>query len=202
MRHLAATGLLACLLGLAFGACGAAPSLASVEPTATVTSGPTLVPTSATSGVPVPADPASFTPPPPKCPAPPVAIDPPRLVASLGEISVAVTMGPSSVLTCSTVRSDDLPLGEPTTAVLAEADGKIRFELPDDWRFLYWGGSDHQGEGINLLMGGETAERPQYIDVPVPFRAGDSVMVIEAWVITADERAIGMVSGALLVRLP
>jgi hypothetical protein len=115
-----------------------------------------------------------------------------------------MTMGSSSVITCSSVRSDDLVSSDPTVPIVVGIGGTVRLSLPVGWRFLHWEGWDRPavGDDANVLLGADTPDRPSSIDVPARSRSGDSILGVAAWVISADERTIASISGTVLVRQP
>jgi hypothetical protein len=196
-------------LGLLLAGCAAAPARSAPSTTRTAaspdpTAGPTLVPAPDSTIETTPAEPVPFEPPKPKCPAPPVGLDPPRLVASAGGATVPVTMGSSGVLTCSTSRTDDTVPSDPILPLIVATGGSVRFALPEGWRFLHWEGWDRPSadDGANVLLGSDTSDAPASIDVPAPSRSGDSILGLDAWVISADERTVAGISGSVLVRLP
>jgi hypothetical protein len=142
-----------------------------------------------------------FVPPEPLCPAPPVAVEAPRLLASVGEVSVLMNTGSSSVLTCSTSGSTDVIPVDPVSPLQVSGNDVIRLTLPPGWNFLYWEGSDHPlaGEGANVTPGGATPARPTFIDIPSPTRLGSSIAIVAAWVISADGRVVASIEGSVLV---
>jgi len=195
------------LLGLALGACGrgiADPSGSDPGATAGSTAGLTPVPTDPSTLEPTPVEPVEYSPPEPKCPGPAVALEAPRLVVSVGTESWPVTMASSGVRTCTTSQVNDAPFTDPTVPLTIIAGESVHFVLPDGWHFLHWSGWDRppNTEGANVFPGATTPERPAFVDVPLPSRSGDSILGIEAWVISDDERSIAGISGAILVRLP
>lgn len=196
----------ATLLALVLAACASGQTSPSPSTPATrdPTAGPTHVPGPGSSATSTPAEPIPFVPPDPRCPAPPIALDPPTLLASVDDDTIPVRMESSTVVTCSTTGSWDAGPMDTASWLSAEPGASVRFVLADGWRFLYWEGWDRpaDGDGVNILPGAETPEGPSSIDVPVPSRTGDSILGVEAWVISADERTIASISGAVLLRRP
>ncbi|MEO7663893.1 MAG: hypothetical protein ABIV26_02115 [Candidatus Limnocylindrales bacterium] len=205
LRLLASLAAVAVLAG-----CTGVGTSTAPQSTTSPTSEPTIVPVP--SDVPTPSqtveptvgEPEAFVPPDPGCPAPLVGLEPPRLVATVGGVALPVIMGPAGVLTCSTSRSDEGPAPDPSVPLTATAGGSVRFELPPGWRYLSWEGWDRpvDQEGANVIVGAAPADRPTWIEVPVPARPGDSVLGISAWTISGDERTLSSITGAILVRLP
>ena len=171
-----------------------APSASPGTPGSTPSSEPTLTP----------AEPVAFEPPAAACPAPPSAVTVPDVMVSIGaEPAIVATRGSSSVITCSTVGSDDGAAVEPRQGLVAHAGDVITLTLPAGWRFLHWEGADRPavGEGANVWPGAATPARPDRIQVPVPARPGDSIAAYTLWVIGAEDRAIGNLEILVLVRV-
>jgi hypothetical protein len=207
---------------LTAGACadgGAGPDLTSTPPapapatttattTATVAPSPTadatlgLGPDDEPSETPGEAGSTPFAPPAPSCPSPDGPIEAPALAASAGPTTVAMTMGSDTAMTCSMAGSNDREHRDPATPLAVTAGGTLRVWLPEGWRFLWWEGWDRAGEGVNVILGGETLDRPGWIDIPVPSRTGASYVGIEAWAIRSDGRVVAQVMGSVLVVVP
>ncbi len=152
----------------------------------------------------MPAEPVAFEPPAAACPAPPNAVSVPDVMVSIGDgPAIVATRGSSSVITCSTVGSDDVVPAEPREGLIAHASDVITLTLPPGWGFLHWEGSDRPavGDGANIWPGAETPTRPQEIEVPVPVRPGESIAAYTMWVIGAEGRAIGNLEILIRVRV-
>lgn len=178
----------------------------SETPTPTLTPVPAgVLPTASLSADGTPArtdDPGGpFTPPDPVCPAPAVAVEAPRMLASVGGASYLMNAGSSSVLTCSTAASSDVIPVDPTTPLHVEAGDRVHVALPPGWRFLYWEAWDKAPgtDEVNATPGGRTPERPTAIDVPIPGRVGASILGVHAWVSSADGRVISGIEGTVLL---
>lgn len=147
-------------------------------------------------------DPAGpFTPPDPICPAPPVAVEAPRMLASVRGASYLMNAGSSGVITCSTSASSDVVPADPTTPLHVETGDRVHVGLPPGWHFLFWEGWDKApgAQDANAIPGGRTPERPTAIDVPIPGRLGASILGVHAWVSSADGRVISGIEGTVLV---
>jgi hypothetical protein len=110
-------------------------------------------------------------------------------------------MGSSSVITCSTVGSEDRVLPEPKAPVLGKVGDVLVFTVSPGWRILAWQASDRprNGEGSSLIPSTATPEEPTSIEVPVG-RSGDSIVAVEAWCLRSDGRAVSAVSAFAWVR--
>ncbi|MEA2576663.1 MAG: hypothetical protein QOD78_251 [Chloroflexota bacterium] len=172
-----------------------APSVSSTSP-GNPGSTPSFEPTA--------AEPVEFEPPAAACPAPPNAVTIPDVMVSIGAgPAIVATRGSSSVVTCSTVGSDDVAAVDPRQGLVAHPGDVITLSLPAGWRFLHWEGSDRPaaGEGANVWLGAATPARPDRIEVPVPIRPGDSIAAYTLWVIGAEDRAIGNLEILIRVRI-
>ncbi len=142
-----------------------------------------------------------FVPPDPVCspPAGPVAV--PLVTASAGTGSVLVTVGSSSIMTCSTSDSGPIASGSPVVPLRVAAGEVIRLALPPGWRFLYWQGWNIPGaSAANTTPEGETRDHPASITVPVPGNAGSWVVGVSIWAISDDWRAVSGIEGKVLVQ--
>jgi hypothetical protein len=142
-----------------------------------------------------------FTPPDPVCPGPGVAVEAPRLLATVDAGRLLMTPGSSGVMTCSTTSSSDVVGINPTIPLHLAGATSIRISVPPGWHFLYWEGWDRRPDGgdANVTPGGETPDGPTMIEIPAPRRAGRSMVGISAWVATADGRVVSGIEGAVLV---
>ena len=157
------------------------------------------------SGGPTPVAPEAtpYEPPSPACPAPDQAVGAPFVMASIGEgPGIEATVSSFVVTTCSTTNVSDAVV-EPSVPLRAGPADRLRFTLPEAWRFLHWEGFDRPavGEGANVWPPVDLADRPASLEIPVPARAGDSVVGLDVTVITEDERAVARLSIAVLVHV-
>jgi hypothetical protein len=143
-------------------------------------------------------------PPEPGCPSPvdPMAV--PDVTVSVGDgPAIVATPGASTLVTCSTSSASDTVGTEPPNGLSAQLGDSFRLSLPAGWQLLHWEGFDRPaaGEGGNIWPGAETPDRPGQIDVPVPFRPGDSVAGYTLWVISADGLVVGQLEVSFRVTI-
>lgn len=142
-----------------------------------------------------------FVPPDPVCPAPPGPVAVPQVTASAGTGNVLVTVGSSSITTCSTSDSVPVASGSPVVPLRVAAGDVIRLALPPGWRFLYWQGWNIPGASVaNTTPEGATPDRPVSITVPVPGNAGSWVVGLSIWAVSDDWRAVAGIEGTVLVQ--
>ena len=168
---------------------------------------PTPSPSDTPSTAPSPPESTSvaygdFVPPTPLCPAPVDAVKPPVMTVGVkgGQPRLA-EMGSSSVVTCSTVGSDDRVVPEPKAPVLARRGDLLVFTVTPGWQILAWQVSDHprNEEGTNIIPSTATPEQPTSIEVPVG-RPGDSIVAVDVWCLRSDGRTVASVSAFAWVR--
>ena len=201
---------LALLLSMLFlvTACGSLPLFATDGPSrpggSPVPGSAAPTPNPAPSQMPPTGDPEAglFVPPDPLCPAPSAAVAAPRLIASVRGASVVMTVGSSSVTTCTTAGSTDVVAAKPTKPLRVVAGDAIRLTLTPGWRFLYWQdwGVTAATAGANVTPEGEMPEQPAVIDIPIPGKSGLSVVGVSVWAISADGGAVSGIEGTVLVQ--
>jgi hypothetical protein len=138
------------------------------------------------------------------CPSPNRAPTVPDVVASIGgRPGVVATPGSSTLTTCTTTATNDVPSVEPTETLIARAGEKLRLALPAGWGFLRSEGFDTPaaGEGTNVWIPIDTPDRPQQIDLPLPARAGDSFVDYDLWIVSVDGRVVGRIAVEVRVRI-
>ncbi|HEU5202840.1 MAG TPA: zf-HC2 domain-containing protein [Candidatus Limnocylindrales bacterium] len=173
----------------------------SVPPRVSPTPVPSVAPPSAT----LDAEPAGFQPPDPICPAPTEAVPPPaiRLDTADGEIVLPTTIAEQLVMTCSTTAPTDGVGAEPEVGEVAYLGDEIAVSVGEDWRILYWEGSERprSGDGINVITGETRADGPSTITVPVPDREGDTILGLTIWAQSTDGRVVASTSLAAWLQI-
>ena len=192
-RSVIATIVVSVLVAACASSSASRPDLSSGSPTADVT-GAVSSP-SPSSGPSTPAaKPTEFVPPSPVCPAPSDEVEPPDVVARIGEgAPLTATRGSSTFTTCSTVATSDVPQPiAPPNGLAAHPGDMIALALPAGWRFLRWEGvDDTRLDGGTIFPPTDTLERPQQIEIPAGIRPGDYLGFYSLWIISADERVVG-----------
>jgi hypothetical protein len=196
----------AALVVALFAAVGCNASVPSSSPVASASpppaaDDPTPVPPGPTA---TPAEGAEFVPPAPGCPSPAGPVEPPDVLASVGDRpGILATRGSTTLATCTTSSASDVVSSEPPAGITAAPDDLLSLSLPAEWRFLHWEGFDRpaDGEGGNVWPGVETPDRPARIDVPVPARNGESIAGYTLWVIRDDGRVVGQIEIVIQVTI-
>jgi len=148
--------------------------------------------------------PTPFANPTPKCPSPEQAPEPPVVSASVGDgPRIAATAGSHSTITCSTVGTSDAVPPQPDEPLLAQQGETLRFTVPTGWRYVHWEGSDAPviGEGTNFWSPTDVPDRPRTLELPVPHRAGDSIVSLSVVLVGHDERVVLGLALQVLVRV-
>jgi hypothetical protein len=182
-------------------ACGATveqSAPASQRPSTTIEE-PTLTPVPAGPSGP-PAEPTEFVAPTPICPTPDGPVGVPDVTVSIADgPAVIATRGSSTFATCSTVATLDAAPADPPNGLSTHEGDHMTLALPPGWQFLRVEGFDHPavGDGGNVWPPIDTPQRPATVDVPVPFRQGDSIADYNLTIVSAD----GSVVGTLAIRV-
>lgn len=198
-------GLVAIVFVLLLAACQPTGLSSVPTPTASIAAedDPSLTPVPAGRTA-TPPDSGDFAPPAPGCPSPVDPLTVPDVTVSVGDgPSVVATRGASTLVTCSTTMASDTVGSEPPDGLSAHPGDSLRLSLPAGWQMLHWEGFDRPeaGDGGNIWPGVETPERPGQVDVPVPFRSGDSIASYTLWVISADGRVVGQLEVSVRVTI-
>jgi hypothetical protein len=138
------------------------------------------------------------------CPAPATPPAAPVVTARApGSPPVRGMLGSFTVSTCSTVRSDDRVVGNPTQAIEVERGQELTVQAPSPWRILHWEGFDGPlaGEGGNVWPPVDLGDGTDAVVVPGIDREGDSVLTLTLTMSTTDGRAVGTFPFSFLVRV-
>jgi hypothetical protein len=98
--------------------------------------------------------------------------------------------------------SDAVP-PPPDEPLLAKPGETLTFAVPVGWWFVHWEGSDAPviGEGANVWLPTDVPDRPRTLELPVPRRAGDSIVSLSVVLVSDDERVVLELSLQVLVRV-
>lgn len=199
------------LMLAAVAGCGSvAPSKVAPTPTpapskATTQPAPELTPVPGAPSTPAEtAEAEAFQLPSPVCPAPAVAATAPdvRVAAGDGEPIIAA-QGSTTLSTCTTTLAEDTVGDDPPGVLTARAGDRLTVEVPAGWSILAYEGHDRpaRGEGANVTPLVVLAAPAATIKLPVPGRAGRSIVGVSLSIVSQGGQVVGQIEARFQVQV-